>query len=214
MADTSGRPRQLSRRAVLQIGAGTGLAVAAGTLGARRRSARAGGPTIRWDIVSLRPDGAGAGLFPGGEASARAISGERITFTGSGTFIPDVPTTVTGGGTAVVRSPDGAVLFNLTFQVTRLLFWQQAPGSLPSASAGGPVDHIADSANAHSGLAILAIDLSDGNKGTLTVSCDLPVGTPNQIFEGIVANHAFAFFFDREAPQDGVDANRTVFHEV
>ena len=213
MADTSRRPRQLSRRAILQVGAGTGLAVAAGTLGARAQSARAGGPTFRWDIVSLHPEGGVPVLSSGGEASARTVSGERITVTGSGTFIPDVPTAVTGGGTAIVRSPAGAVLFNLTFQVTRLLFWQLAPGSLPSAPAG-PVNRIGDSATAHSGLVILAIDLSDGNQGTLTVSCHLPVGSPDQIFEGIVANHRFAFFFNSEAPQDNVDANRTAFHAL
>ena len=58
----------------------------------------------------------------------------------------------------------------------------------------------------------MSIDYSDGSRGILVVSCHL-AGTPDSVFEGITASKGFVDFWNREAPVDGRDGNRTVFHE-
>jgi hypothetical protein len=53
--------------------------------------------TAQWDIIST-PSFSPLTVNPGGVASALAGDGSQITVTGSGTFVVEKPTTVTGGG--------------------------------------------------------------------------------------------------------------------
>ncbi len=158
--------------------------------------------TVRWDIVHVLPPNVSAG----GEASARANDGTKITVTGSGTFkaqngkFEDVK----GGGTWTIGSASGM------YRAKEVVVFTPAPGSLPS----GLNDQIGNRTNASSGLLVLRISYNDGSKGSLVVSCDLPVGTPPGIFEGITATKGFVGFWNNEAPVGGVDANRTLFHVV
>src|SRR5229473_3781155 len=81
---------------------------------------RASGETqFKWVIVS--------------SASALAVDGSSITLTGTGTFVPDDPDEVTGGGTWAVSTGGSG-----TFKVTRLIRFDLAPGSVsnPTIHAG------------------------------------------------------------------------------
>jgi hypothetical protein len=191
--------------------------------------------TIRWDIISVQPPN----LREGGEASARTENGLRITITGSGTFrVPDflaaapaaqfsassVPRErplepdaryvspsvfigkVTGGGNWTLRDPGGATISSGTYRVLLLTRWDPAPGTAPNLT-----DNIGNPGDVRSGLAIMEIEFSDNTRGTLAVSCHI-VGTPDHVFEGIVISKANGFFWNKEAPKAGVDANRTTFH--
>jgi hypothetical protein len=93
----------------------------------------------------------------------------------------------------------------------------------PGAQARNAKDRIGDGtlADNRGGPAILRIAYSDGSKGILVVSCDLPgnppsgpAGSPDSIFEGITASKGFVDYWNRAAPVPGVDANRTLFHVV
>jgi hypothetical protein len=100
-----------------------------------------------------------------------------------------------------------------TRSIKRLIRFECAPG------AGNPaaIDNIGNKADLRSGLAILRIRYSDGSEGVLVVSCHLPVGTPDTVFEGITASKGFVDFWNRLAPVGdggGPDANRTVFHII
>jgi uncharacterized membrane protein YeiH len=53
--------------------------------------------TAQWDIISISSFSP-LTVNPGGVASALAADGSQITVTGSGTFVVEKPTTVTGGG--------------------------------------------------------------------------------------------------------------------
>jgi len=161
-----------------------------------------GGTQIRWDLISFQPPN----LQPGGVAGAQANDGSQIVLTGSGTFVVGESSTVTGGGTWATAGPIGSATG--TYEVNGLVRFQEAPGTLPLEV----IDHIGDPADARSGLAVLRITYSDGSRGILVVSCHLPVGTPDTIFEGITATKGFVDFFDRVPPVAGVDAHRTVFH--
>src|SRR5260370_4298618 len=103
---------------------------------------------IRWDIVSINPP-TNFNLNPGGIASARAENCSKITFTGSGTFVAPAggggtSSGVTGGGTWETFSGSspcpcnstatGTTTGSGTYEVTGLVRWEDAPGSLP-----GPV---------------------------------------------------------------------------
>jgi hypothetical protein len=103
-----------------------------------------------------------------------------------------------------------ATKVRLMYQVTGLVRWEEAPGSIPA----GVTDLIGPAADAHSGLVFLRIEYSDGDHGVLVVSCHLAVGTPNMVFEGITASKSFVDYWDRVAPVPNVDGNRTVFHTV
>ena len=166
-------------------------------------------PTVSWDIVSIQPPN----VLAGGIASARSNPDDnplKITVTGSGTFRlkPGNPH-ATGGGTFEIRDKDGKVIESGTYEVTGVVRFEEAPGTLPP----GLNDTIGDPNQASAGLAILSIAYSDGDEGTLVVSCHL-VGTPDTTFEGITATKGSVGFWNREAPQDNpfVDANRTLFH--
>jgi hypothetical protein len=161
---------------------------------------------FRWDIVSIN-FGAGT-VSAGGVAAALAHDGSQIVLKGSGTFQPDRPRRVTGGGEWRTFGPGGAQTGSGTYQVTRLVSWVPAPGTPPPLT-----NRIGDPADTRAGLVHLQIEYSDGSTGVLIVSCHL-VGTPDSVFEGITASKGFVTYFDRVAPVPGVDANRTLFHVV
>ncbi len=170
--------------------------------------ARADGDTVRWDIVhftSFSPPTVEAG----GQASAKAEDLSKITLTGSGTFQLGDDGDVTGGGNWQTFNPSGTPTGSGgKYQVTGLIKFDVAPGSV----APTVVDHIGIAANAHSGLVFLRIRYSDGSRGVLVVSCDLPVGTPAGVFEGITVSKGFVDYWNHSEPVPGVDGNRTAFH--
>ncbi len=178
---------------------------------------KAGANTLmRWDIISL--NFATLTLSSGGHASAFAThSGDaahtgKITVTGQGTFRsnPGKPQAVSGGGTWQTFDAAGAPNGSGTYKVTGFVSFVLAPGFLPPALT----DTIGKAANAHSGLAVLKVAYSDGSKGTLTISCDLPGGSPDTMFEGITASKGYIDYWERDPAVGGVDANRTEFHAL
>ncbi len=152
-----------------------------------------------------------ATLEAGGNASALANDLSMITLTGSGTFQVGEADEVTGGGTWITFSPTGTETGRGTYQVTRLIRFELAPGTL----VGTPViDNITNKETARGGLAAFAIRYSDGTRGVLFVSCHLPSGAPAAVFEGVTASKGFVDFWSRVAPVPMVDGNRTVFHSL
>jgi len=177
--------------------------------------------TIRWDIihiVTFSPNG--NVIDAGGKASASAQNNSMITVTGSGTFAVGDSDDVTGGGTWQTVAPPPESTTNAgTYRVTRLVRFDVAPGAQNSKAK----DLIGNGtlADNRGGLAILRIAYSDGSKGILVVSCDLPgnpppgpAGSPDSIFEGITASKGFVDYWNHAAPAPGVDGNRTLFHVV
>ncbi len=158
---------------------------------------------FRWDIVSI-DFGAGT-VSAGGVASARANDGSTITLTGSGTFERGT-SEASGGGTWNIF-PSAGDATGGTYKVTGFVNFTLAPGTLPLAL----IDLIGNAADARAGLVVLRISYSDGSEGVLVVSCHLS-GTPNSVFEGITVSKGFTDFWNRVAPVDGVNTNRTVFH--
>jgi hypothetical protein len=118
----------------------------------------------------------------GSAASALANDSSKITLTGTGTFKPNDPEEVTGGGTWQTFNP-GATTPNAsgTFKVTRLVKVDLTP-SVPDPSIRG-------------GLAFFRIKYSDGNRGILVVSCR--VGAPAPVFEGVTASKDFTDYWSR-----------------
>lgn len=165
--------------------------------------------SFRWDIISLQPPPPAAprDVLPGGTASALANNGSRITLTGSGTFELEKPGKVTGGGTFEIRDNTGALRASGNYEVTRLVRFEVTAGTTPN----GNVDRIAQPETVRAGLAVFEIHYSDDTAGTLAVSCHL-MGTSDAVFEGITATKDFVGFWNREAPANGLDANRTAFH--
>ncbi len=93
----------------------------------------------------------------------------------------------------------------------------------PGAQTSTTKDLIGDGtlADNRAGLAFLRVAYSDGSKGILVVSCDLPgnpppgpAGAPDSLFEGITASKGFVDYWNRAAPVPRVDGNRTLFHVV
>jgi len=175
--------------------------------------------TIRWDIIHIVTfSPSGNVIAEGGMASALAQNKSMITLTGSGTFTLGDSDDVTGGGTwKTVAPPPESTIHSGTYRVTRLIRFDVAPG----AQASNAKDLIGDGtlADNRGGLAILRIAYSDGSKGILVVSCDLPgnpppgpAGSPDTLFEGITASKGFVDYWNREAPVPKVDGNRTLFH--
>ena len=130
----------------------------------------------RWDIVHIsnfNPVNANAGGF----ASALANDGSKITVTGHGTFEPQEPDEVTGGGTWTTFAPDGTTVTGSgTYRVTQLVRFTVAPG----VQTGGLIDNIpgaiGDLTDQRAGLLFVKIAYSDGSKGVLVVSCHLNGG--------------------------------------
>jgi hypothetical protein len=175
--------------------------------------------TIRWDIIHIVTfSPSGNVIAEGGMASALAQNKSMLTLTGSGTFTLGDSDDVTGGGTwKTVAPPPESTTHSGTYRVTRLIRFDVAPG----AQTRSAKDLIGDGtlADNRGGLAILRIAYSDGSKGILIVSCDLPgnpapgpAGSPNTLFEGITASKGFVDYWNREAPVPKVDGNRTLFH--
>jgi hypothetical protein len=180
--------------------------------------------SFRWDIVHL--DFTNLEVTAGGHASARAndcvppgsASCSKITVTGSGTFRVGHPKDVTGGGTWETFDNKGASNGNGTFEATKLVRFNVAPGN----QTIGVDDDIGDGTltDNRAGLAFLKIAYSDGSNGILVVSCHLNGGpnfttnpaAPATVFEGITASKDFVDYWNREAPVAGVDADRTLFH--
>ena len=115
-------------------------------------------------------------------ASALANDSSKITLTGTGTFKPDDPEEVNGGGTWQTFAP-GATTPDAsgTFKVTRLVKVDFTP-SVPDPSIRG-------------GLAFFRIKYSDRSQGILVVSCR--VGAPPPVFEGVTASKGFTDYWNR-----------------
>ena len=143
-----------------------GFAVALFLVLATNSKVRASGDThFKWVIVS--------------SASALAVDGSSITLTGTGTFAPDDPEEVTGGGTWTVSTGGSG-----TFKVTGLIRFDPAPSSGPNQA----------------GLGFFRIAYSDGSRGVLTVSCLTP-GTPVPGLEdGAHSSKGFVDYFNRQTP--------------
>jgi hypothetical protein len=165
--------------------------------------------TAQWDIISISSFSP-LTVNPGGVASALAEDGSQISVTGEGTFVVEKPAMVTGGGVWLTRDPVGSVTGFGTYQVTEVLTFVEAPGTLPA----GTIDNTGTFANLRAGLAVLRITYSDGSKGVLTVNCHLPVGGVNSISEGISATKGFVDYWFIVPPIGGVNGNRTNFHET
>ena len=115
---------------------------------------------------------------------------------------------MTGGGTWQTFDAAGASTGSGTYNVTGLVDFDLAPGSLPASIT----DNTGVKADVRSGLAVFKVAYSDGSDGTLTVSCDLPVGSPPTLFEGITATKGYVDYWERDPAVANVDANRTNFH--
>jgi hypothetical protein len=175
--------------------------------------------TVQWDIISIT-NFSPVTVNGGGVDTAIAQDGSRISLTGSGTFVVATPTMVTGGGVWITRDPVGNVTALGTYQVTELIAWNEAPGTLPpdavvkivkQGSTTGETFKLGDQ---RSGLAILRITYSDGSRGLLDVHCHLPVGGPATMPEGISATKGMVNFWFIQPPVPLVDANRTVFNII
>jgi hypothetical protein len=211
--------RIMKRRPVAALGV-TGLLIVVALVAfagfARSATGSHKNHEMRWDIIHF--DFATSTLSPGGHASAFATgsggsaSAGKITVTGGGTFRsnPGNPQAVTGGGTWQTFDGAGSATGSGTYQVTGLVDFDLAPGSLPAAIT----DNTGVKANVHSGLVVLTIAYSDGSDGILVVSCDLPVGSPPTLFEGITASKGYVDYWERDPAVAGVDANRTNFHTL
>jgi hypothetical protein len=170
----------------------------------------------QWDIINF--DFATSTISPGGHASAFAThSGDsahtgKITVTGHGTFRSNSgnPQDVTGGGTWQTFDGSGNPTGSGNYQVTGFVDFRVAPGSLPPAVT----DLSGNKPDVRSGLAVFRIAYDDGSDGVLVVSCDLPVGSPNDVFEGITASKGYVDYWERDPVVAGVNANRTNFHEL
>lgn len=166
---------------------------------------------IRWDLPSVifTP----LTLSPGGHASASANDGTSITLTGTGTFRSNSgkPQNVTGGGTWETFAEDGVTATGSgTYEVTGFVSFVLAPAPNPPVPL---VDNVCTNCVLHSGLAVLRIAYSDGSKGVLVISCNVPgEGTPESVFEGITVSKDFIDYWNRTAPIPGVDGNRTLIH--
>ena len=96
------------------------------------------------------------------------------------------------------------------YQVTGFVDFDVAPGSLPANFT----DLSGNKADVRSGLAVFKIAYDDGSDGVLVVSCDLPVGSPPTLFEGITASKGYVDYWERDPAVAGVNANRNNFHEL
>lgn len=184
-----------------------------GTLSPISSVVYANATSIQWDIVSVAPPTADLIADPGGEASAKAQDGSKITLTGSGTFVApregQRSSVVTGGGTWETFDASGNSTGTGTYQVTSLVSWHDSPGMLPPLIS----DNIGNASDSTSGLAVMTIEFSDGSQGVLVVSCFFP-GAPPSIFEGITVSKGFVDYWERQNPQPNIDGERTIFHIV
>jgi hypothetical protein len=178
------------------------------------------GTTYRWDITKITSFNPSI-VFEGGFASALANDGSRITVTGNGTFEPREPDEVTGGGNWITYAPNGTtVTGNGTYRVQQLVRFDLAPGFQNATTIDNIPGAKGDLTDNRAGLLFVRIAYSDGSKGVLVVSCDLPggpdfvarPGAPASIFEGITASKGYTDYWNRVPPIAAVDGNRTLFH--
>jgi len=169
---------------------------------------------VRWDIISVNfapPFTVSAG----GIASTLASDGSHITLTGSGTFVApaggDGSSSATTGGGMWALFASGATTPSATgtYVVTGLVRWEPAP--FPPGGPPPREDLIEPTATRSTGLAVLRITYSDGERGILVVACEGVTSPPN-MFEGVTATKGFVDYKSPVAPVGGVDANRTLFH--
>ena len=211
--------RKLSRRQLLKAAGALGVAAAALDPMKVFADENEGQGRVTWDIINVNfVNGSPTHVTRGGHAKAQSTNGmhtvtAEITVTGHGTF----PNTdkcskdVTGGGTWAVTGTTDPACFpgSGNYQVIELLSWHPAPGTLPLP------DNTGDRGTPSSGLATLRVLYHNENgtqrRGTLTVSCDLPVGSPACMFEGITASMDYEDFWQTEKPGAG-EGNRTLFH--
>ena len=179
-------------------------------------SGGSGNTKYQWDIINF--DFATSTITAGGPASAFATGSGgsthtgKITVTGHGTFRSNSgnPQNVTGGGMWQTFDGTGSPTGSGNYQVTGFVDFHVAPGSLPA----NVTDNSGVKADVRSGLAVFKIAYDDGSAGVLIVSCDLPVGSPNTLFEGITASKGYVDYWERDPAVAGVNANRTNFHEL
>ena len=176
------------------------------------------GIVYRWDLIHLTTQGTNTVLDAGGFDWDKAADGSQITLTGAGTWLTlsghEKSEAVTGGGTWVTFDTTGTNSTGSgTYAVTRLVQYDEVPGSTPAV---GAVDKIGSAEDSRGGLVILRVVYSDGEEGVLTISCHGggPVPVPDSVFEGITVTKGFVDYADRGKPAPGVDANRTAFHVV
>jgi hypothetical protein len=167
---------------------------------------------VRWDIITV--NFLALTVDSGGMASATANDGSYITMTGSGTFVAPgggngTSSAATGGGTWTTHTSGGAATGAGTYAVTGVVRWDRAP--FPPGAPPPLTDLIEPSAVRTTGLAILRITYSDGQRGILVVSCT-GVTAPAFMFEGITATKGFEDFKSPVPPVPGVNGNRTLFH--
>jgi hypothetical protein len=208
--------RKLSRRQLLKAAGALGVAAAALDPIKAFADDDEGSGRVTWDITNVNfVAGSPTHVTRGGHAKAQSTNGmhvvtAEITVTGHGTF-PNTDrhrTDVTGGGTWAVTGTTDPKCFpgNGNYRVIELLSWHPAPGTLPLP------DNTGNKGKPSSGLATLRVLYDNGRRGTLTVSCDLPVGAPACMFEGITASMDYEDFWQAEKPVNGVEGNRTLFH--
>jgi hypothetical protein len=168
---------------------------------------------VRWDIASLDFSTTPATANPDGEAFATfemADTHLKIRFTGNGTFVAPASGGTSGavaGGGDWETFVDDVSTGSGTYQVTKLVSWEFANFQTP----GTIIDHIGDVNERASGNAVFLIEYSDGSQGTLVIGCHGP-GAPDGIFEGVTATKGYVTYWNPQAPQPNVDANRTLFH--
>src|SRR5260370_29166722 len=129
---------------------------------------------VRWDIASANFVAPFA-VSAGGIGSAVANDGSLITLTGAGTFVAPAggdgsSSDTTGGGTwALFASGATTPSATGTYVVTGLVRWEPAP--FPPGGPPPRTDLIDPTAQRSTGLAVLRITYSDGERGILVVSC-------------------------------------------
>jgi hypothetical protein len=183
---------------------------------ANAASGGSGNTKYQWDIINF--DFATSTISSGGQASAFATGGGgsthtgKITLTGHGTFRSNSgnPQDATGGGSWQTFDGTGTPTGSGTYQVIGFVDFDVASGSLPPSVT----DLSGIKADVRSGLGVFKIAYDDGSDGVLVVSCDLPVGSPSTLFEGITASKGFVDYWERDPAVAGVNANRTNFHEL
>lgn len=110
--------------------------------------------------------------------SALARDGSTITLTGgTGTFSPDDPDEVTGGGNWAV-STGGSGTYEVK-QLIRVDFNESVPGS-----------------NERGGLAFFRVTYSDGSRGILAISCRFGSNVGPNVAEGATASKGVVDYFN------------------
>jgi hypothetical protein len=200
---------QMRNKLITIAGAAVALIALLPLTGAARSTGNGEHPTLRWDLVHIDFTTTPMTLSAGGHDSASAADSSRITLTGSGTFEANTRDAddVTGGGTWTTTDLTGASTGSGTYRVTSFVSWEGAPGT------ANLNDLIAPVSTGRAGLAVLKVRYSDGSSGDLIISCHFG-NAPNSIFEGTRATKGFVGYVFGTQPIPGVDADRTVFHQL